>query len=510
MAYLMGIDIGTSGTKTLLMDEDGKIVAQATEEYPLHTPQPGWSEQDPKDWWRATRNTIKQVLAKSRIDPAEIKGVGYSGQMHGSVFLDRKCEVVRPCILWNDSRTYRECEEITKAATPEKLHEWVSNPAMTGFTAPKVVWLKKNEPANFARVRHVMLPKDYIRYRMTGEIATDVSDAAGTILYNVRERRWATELLDVLGIPREWMPPVKASYEVTGTVTRSASDECGLAPGTPIVGGGADNPCGAVGSGVVVEGRVMLSLGTSGVIYSPTAAPKDDPQERLHFFCASPPDQWYFMGVVLSAGMCLRWYRDKFAEVERARAEKAGRDVYDILMEEYVAKIQPGSEGLFFLPYIMGERTPIADPHARGAYIGLSFRHEPPHMVRAIVEGVSFALRDNMEVIRAMGVPVEQVRLIGGGAKSPIWRQMMADVMGTEIVILKGGEGPAQGAAILAGKGAGVYDDLAEATDRLLPIETRIQPNDAAHRRYNEIYGLFHALYPALKQHFRLAQALVE
>ncbi len=508
MAYLVGIDIGTSGTKTLLMSETGQIVAQATEEYPLHAPQPGWSEQNPQDWWRATCNTLKKVLADSGVSPSEIKGVGYSGQMHGSVFLDEKGEVVRPCILWNDGRTFRECQEITEKATPEKLHEWVSNPAMTGFTAPKVVWLKNNEPENFKRVRHVMLPKDYIRYRMTGEVATDISDAAGTVLYNVRERRWSTELLDVLGIPHDWMPRVYASYEVTGTVTEAASKECGLAVGTPIVGGGADNPCGAVGSGVVVEGRVMLSLGTSGVIFSPANTAKVDPGERLHTFNASPPDQWYLMGVVLSAGMCLRWYRDKYAAAERAEAAQKGVDPYDIMMQA-AGQIQPGAEGLYFLPYIMGERCPINDPHARGAYIGLSFRHEPAHMIRAIVEGVSFALRDNMEVIRALGVQIDQVRLIGGGAKSPLWRQMMADILGTEIAILKGGEGPAQGAAILAGKGVGLYDDLKAATDALLPLAQTIAPNEAAQRRYNEIYGLYHALYPALRQHYRLAQSLI-
>jgi xylulokinase len=442
------------------------------------------------------------------VDPKEIKGVSYSGQMHGSVFLDEKGAVVRPCILWNDSRTWRECEDITRAATPAKLHEWVSNPAMTGFTAPKVVWLRKNEPENFKRVRHLMLPKDYIRYKMTGVVATEVSDAAGTVLFNVRERRWATELLKVLEIPASWMPPVKASYEVTGAVTEAAAKGCGLAPGTPVIGGGADNPCGAVGSGVVVEGRVMLSLGTSGVIFCPCNSPKVDPGERLHSFVAAPPDQWYLMGVVLSAGMCLRWYRDQFAAAERAEAQKAGKDVYDILMSQ-AAGVEPGAEGLYFMPYIMGERTPINDPHARGAYVGLSFRHGPAHMVRAIVEGISFALRDNMEVVRGLGVRVDQVRMIGGGAKSPFWRQMMADIIGCEIVTLAGSEGPAQGAAILAGKGVGIYDDLKEATDRLLPIGERIQPVEAARRRYDEIFALFRGLYPALKAHFRAAQDLV-
>jgi xylulokinase len=509
MSYLIGIDIGTSGTKTILMNEDGHVAASATQEYPLHTPHPGWSEQDPEDWWKAVCATTRKVLAQSGIAPSQIKGIGYSGQMHGSVFLDANGRVVRPCLLWNDSRTWRECEEITQAATPEKLHDWISNPVMTGFTAPKVAWLKKNEPENFARVRHLMLPKDYVRYRMTGEIATDVSDAAGTALFNVRERRWATKLLEVMGVPAEWMPPVFASYEVTGRVTGAAASECGLAEGTPVVGGGADNPCGAVGAGVVVEGRVMVSLGTSGVIFSPTPGGKIDPSERLHNFCAAPPDQNYLMGVVISAGMCLRWYRDRFALEEKAEAAKSGRDVYDVIMER-AAQVPPGCEGLYFLPYIMGERTPMNDPHARGAWVGLSFRHGFPHLIRSIVEGVNFALRDNMEVIRSLNVRVNQVRLIGGGARSAFWRQMMADVLGAEIVTLRGAEGPAQGAAILAGVGAGIYTDLTDTVDRLLPLELKCEPDPDSQRRYNDIYGLYHALYPALKPHYRLAGALLE
>ncbi|MFW6287031.1 MAG: xylulokinase, partial [Candidatus Sumerlaeota bacterium] len=339
--------------------------------------------------------------------------------------------------------------------------------------------------------------------------ATDVSDAAGTILYNVRERRWATELLDVLEIPQSWMPEVKASYEITGEVTPEAAAQCGLALGTPVVGGGADNPCGAVGSGVVTEGRVMMSLGTSGVIFSPCDSPKVDPDERLHSFNAAPPDQWYLMGVTLSAGMCLRWYRDKFASEERAEAEQEGDDPYNIMMAR-ADQVEAGSEGLFFLPYLMGERCPINDPLARGAFIGLSYRHGPEHMIRSIVEGISFALRDNMEVIRALGVKVDQVRLIGGGAHSPLWRQMLADILGCEIAILEKTGGPGQGAAILAGKGIGVYDDLQSVTDSILKIAAMIEPDVEAQKKYNDFYSLYHGLYPALKQHFPMVHALVK
>ncbi|MFP4378879.1 MAG: xylulokinase [Candidatus Sumerlaeia bacterium] len=509
MSYLLGIDLGTSETKTILMREDGEIVAQAGREYPLSAPHPGWSEQDPEDWWKAACETTREVIEKSGVSPEEIKGIGYSGQMHGSVFLDEKGKVIRPCILWNDSRTWKECEEVTEKIGLDNLQKWIANPVMTGFTLPKVVWLQKNEPENAKRVSTVMLPKDYLRYKMTGDIATDISDAAGTAMFNVAERRWSSELLKALDIPEEWMPPVKASFEVTGTVTKEAADATGLHAGTPVVGGGADNPCGAIGAGVVVEGRLFASLGTSGVLFSPMASVRSDPDMRLHNFCAAPAEQWYLMGVVLSAGMCLRWYRDKYAFRETAQAEKEGRDPYDIMMEK-AAQIPVGSEGLFFLPYIMGERTPINDPHARGAFVGLSFRHNPDHMIRAIVEGVSFALRDNMEVVRSMNVKVDEVRLIGGGAKSPFWRQLMADILGAEVVTLKGGGGPGLGAAILAGVGSGVYPDLTDAVDQLVPTDLRIEPNAENQRRYNDIYGLYHALYPALKQHYRLSHALLE
>ncbi len=509
MAHVMGIDLGTSGTKTILMDADGKIVASASEEYPLSTPQPGWSEQDPAHWWTAACNTTKQVLAESGVDAKDIKGVGMSGQMHGSVFLDKNGDVIRPCILWNDGRTYKECDEITERATPAKLHEWVSNPAMTGFTAPKVVWLRNNEPDNFAKVATVMLPKDYLRLKMTGEIATDITDAAGTTLYHVRERRWATELLDALEIPHDWMPKVYASYEVTGTVTESAAKEIGLAPGTPVVGGGADNPCGAVGSGVVKEGRVMLSLGTSGVLFSPSNKPEDDPEGRLHFFNAAPADQWYFMGCMLSAGMNLRWYRDKFAAAECAEAEKKGCDPYDVMMER-AASVEPGAEGLYFLPYLTGERTPVNDPLARAALVGQSFRHGPEHTIRAIVEGISFGLRHNLDVILERGIQIDQIRVIGGGSKSPFWCQMLADIMQADIALLGSNEGPGQGAAILAGLGTGVFDDLTATCDAMLTIESTISPDAKNSARYQEIYAHYKGIYPALKDHFHNVHAMLE
>lgn len=501
MGYLLGIDIGTSGTKTLLIDEKGKTKASKTIEYPLLTPHPGWAEQDPEDWWKATCQSIRAVLASSRVDPADVKGVGFSGQMHGSVFLDEAGKVIRPCLLWCDGRTAAECAEITKKVGAKRMHRLVSNPALTGFTLPKVIWLRNHEKANYKRLRQILLPKDYIRYRLTGEYAAEVSDAAGTVLYDVKKREWSGEILKILGIPKKYLPPVYESYDVCGKVTAAAARATGLKKGTPCVGGGADNTCGAVGSGIVVEGRLMTSLGTSGVLFTPTNKPRVDPDERLHTFCHSTVKQWYLMGCMLSAGMSLQWYRNQLAEVEKAAARKRKKDVYDILMNQ-AKRTPPGAEGLYFLPYLMGERSPHKDPFARAGFVGLSFRHTKAHMVRAIVEGVTFGLRDSLEIMKGLGCKIDEVRLIAGGAKSRFWRQLVADVFGLQIVIPKNTEGPAMGAAILAGVGTGVFGDFYETTEAILPVSTPVDPDMKLHEQYNEIYEQFTGLYPALKGHY--------
>jgi len=501
MAYLLGIDIGTSGTKTLLMDENGRTRASRTVEYPLLTPHPGWAEQHPEDWWKATCESVQFVLAKSRVRPEEIAGVGLSGQMHGSVFLDEKGKVIRPAILWCDARTAAECDEIMTKVGPRRMHDLVSNPALAGFTVPKIVWLRNHEPQKYAKVRQVLLPKDYIRYRLTGAYAMEVSDAAGTAMFDVRNRRWSDEFLQILNIPREWLPPVYESYDVCGKVTAAAARATGLAKGTPCVGGGADNTCGAIGGGIVVEGRAMTSLGTSGVIFAPTNEPQVDPRERLHTFCHSTRRQWYLMGVVLSAGMSLQWYRNELAALERAEAKKKKQDVYDLMMAQ-AAKTPVGAEGLFFLPYLMGERSPHKDPHARGAFVGLSFRHGKGHLIRAIVEGVAFALRDSLEIMMGLGVKLDEVRLIAGGAKSPFWRKTIANVFGLPIAIPEKTEGPALGAAILAGVGTGVFEDFFETTERILPVAMRVEPDLKEHEQYMALYGQFTKLYPALKEHY--------
>lgn len=498
MAYLIGIDVGTSGTKTVLFDECGKALASNTVEYPLHTPNPGWTEQDPEDWWNATVNSIKAVLSQSGVNAGDIKGIGLSGQMHGSVFLDENKKVVRPAILWNDSRTAEECNEITRIIGADRMIDLASNPALTGFTAPKAVWLKNHEPENFKRTRTLFLPKDYVRFRLTGEIAMEMSDGAGTVLFNVKKRTWCNEILDELGIPREWMPKLFESTDVCGAISREVAALTGLKEGTPVVGGGADNACGATGTGVVAAGRVLSSLGTSGVILASSQKPDTDPQGRAHTFCHSVPNMWYLMGVVLSAGMSLRWYRDVIADSERAQGAQEGRDPYDVLTA-LAAQAPVGSEGLIFLPYLTGERTPLKDPYARGGFIGLTIRHQRSHLIRSVLEGITFAMRDSLEIFRSLGVEIREVRATGGGAKSAFWKQLQADVYGCEIATIGSDQGPAFGAAIMAGVGAGVYKSIPEACDAIIQVVQRTEPNPANVKEYNEYYAVYHSLYPGIK-----------
>lgn len=498
MAYLIGIDVGTSGTKTVLFDENGNAKATASEEYPLHTPNPGWTEQDPQDWWNATVNTLKEVVAKSGISIDEIKGVGLSGQMHGSVFLDENNEVVRPALLWNDSRTADACAEITQAVGEAQLMQLASNPALTGFTAPKAVWLKNAEPDNFKKTARLVLPKDYVRYKLTGDLAMEVSDGAGTLLFNVKERSWSKEILNALDIPESWMPGMHESTDICGEITSEVASLTGLKQGTPVVGGGADNACGATGTGVVVEGRVLSSLGTSGVILAPSENHQVDNDGRVHTFCHSVPNMWYIMGVILSAGMSLSWYRDVIGESEAQKAAQSNRDVYDILTEQ--AGTAPiGSEGLVFLPYLTGERTPHKDPHARGGFIGLTIRHQRSHLIRACLEGITFAMRDALEIVRSLGVQTNEIRATGGGAKSAFWRQLQADIYGCEIATINSDQGPALGAALMAGAGTGVYNSLPEACDSVIKVVDRTEPNAESVKQYNDYYQVYHEMYPKIQ-----------
>jgi xylulokinase len=506
MAALLGIDIGTSGTKTLLIDEQGRALQSATAEYPLSTPRPGWAEQEPEDWWRATVATVREVLAKSGLGGRDVGGIGLSGQMHGSVFLDRDDRVLRPALLWCDQRTAAQCAWITERVGAERVVELTANPVLTGFTAPKVIWVRQNEPEIYRRIARVLLPKDYVRFRLTGEYHTEVSDASGTSFFNVRERRWADELLDRIEVPRAWMPEVHESPVASARLSAAAAEVTGLAAGTPIVGGGGDQAAGAVGNGIVEAGILSATVGTSGVVFAFAERPTVDPGLRVHTFCHAVPDTWHVMGVMLSAGGSLRWYRDTLAQPESAFARILGRDPYETIAQT-AAAAEPGCEGLIFLPYLTGERTPYPDPNARGVFFGLTLRHDKRHMARAVLEGVAYGLRDSFEILDAMGVPVEQVRASGGGARSPLWRQIQADVTDREHVTINVDEGPAFGVALLAGVGTGVWSTVAEACRATIRVVDRAAPDPQAHAIYNRFYPIYRSLYAALKEPFAAVTA---
>lgn len=501
MPYLIGIDIGTSGTKTILIDETGRVIARALAEYPLYSPKPQWSEQDPGDWWRATIATVSRVLEISKIDPKEVKGIGLSGQMHGSVFLDKDGKVLRRALLWNDQRTQTECDWITATVGQERIVQLISNPVLTGFTVGKIIWLRNHEPKVYAKVSKVLLPKDYIRYELTGEYATEVSDASGTALFNVRKRVWSEEMLDAIGIPLAWMPKAYESPEISGRISAAAAAATGLAPGTPVVGGGGDQAAGAVGNGIVETGIVSSTVGTSGVVFAFSDQPVVDPQLRLHTFCHAVPDKWHLMGVMLSAGGSLQWYRDAFCQPEKVVASALGKDPYELICAE--AEGAPvGTEGLVFLPYLTGERAPYADPNARGVLFGLSRRSERSHVARAILEGVSYGLRDSFEIMEGMRLPIRQVRASGGGARSRAWRQIQADVTGYTHVTINVEEGPALGVALLAGVGTGVYASVAEACRATIQVKDSTDPCKVNHAAYDRFHKVYQSLYAHLKEDF--------
>lgn len=500
--YLLGIDIGTSGTKTVLFDSEGNTISSDTEEYELYQPQLGWAEQKPEDWWQATVKSIQAVIRKSGVNNECIKGIGLSGQMHGLVLLDKDNKVLRPSIIWADQRTSKECEEITKIIGRERLIEITANPALTGFTASKIMWVKNNEPENYIKAHKILLPKDYIRFMLTGEFATEVSDASGMQLLNIRERNWSSEVLEKLEIDKELLAPVYESQVVTGKVTREVAELTGLKEGTIVVGGAGDQAAGAIGNGIVKPGIVSSTIGTSGVVFAYTDKVTIDPLGRVHTFCHAVPNTWHVMGVTQGAGLSLKWFRDNFCSSEKEVSKLMDVDPYEIMTKEAL-NVEPGCEGLIYLPYLMGERTPHLDPYAKGVFFGLTPRHTKAHMIRAVMEGVSYSLKDCMEIIKGMGIDVKEVRASGGGGRSPLWRQMQSDMFNSEVVTINSSEGSALGVALLAGVGAGIYSSVEEACDKVITRENSQKPIEGNCYNYAKYYQAYKGLYLSLKDNFK-------
>jgi xylulokinase len=492
--YVLGIDVGTGGTRALIIDGRGRVVSSATEEHqPFASPQIGWAEQHPEDWWRASCIAVRKVLANANLSPEEIACVGFSGQMHGAVMLDEQGSVVRPALIWCDVRTEKQSRDLTAKIGHERLIQLTCNPALANFTLTKLLWVRENEPKNWKRVRSVMLPKDYVRFRLTGERATDMADASGTLLLDVAHRRWSHEMLQAAEIDERLLPSLHESPAVCGKVPTKGAAQTGLRVGTPVVAGAGDQAAGAAGMGIVSAGAVSATIGTSGVVFAATDRPALDPHGRVHTFCHAIPGRWHVMGVTQAAGLSLRWFRDTLAT-----NSSGARESYDQLTAE-AAKIPAGSDGLLWTPYLMGERTPHLDSNARGALIGLTASHTRAHVVRAILEGVAFSLRDTFTLFREMNVPVTNIRLGGGGARSSLWRQIQADVYGHAVEIVEAEEGAAYGAALLAGVGAGLWPTVDAACSATVRVASRVNPQSAAVATLNASYAAYRRIYPATR-----------
>ncbi|MFI5071800.1 MAG: xylulokinase [Terriglobales bacterium] len=495
--HLLGIDVGTGGTRALIVDKSGKIVASATGNHePFASPKIGWAEQNPEDWWRACGIAVRGALASGNLTGADISCVGFSGQMHGAVMLDEADVPIRPALIWCDVRTEKQCEELTRKIGAERLIQLTCNPALPNFTLTKLLWVRENEPDNWARVRSVMLPKDYVRLRLTGEKSTDVADASGTLMLDVAKRRWSSEVLKAAEISESLLPKLYESQDVCGKISHAGAAATGLKEGTLVVAGAGDQAAGATGMGIVAPGAASATIGTSGVVFAATDRPALDPKGRLHTFCHAIPGRWHVMGVTQAAGLSLRWFRDQFGA-----GEDDGRDPYERLSDE-ASKVPAGSEGLLWTPYLMGERTPHLDPNARAALVGLTASHTRAHVIRAILEGVAFSLKDTFAIFEEMGVPVNRIRLGGGGARSTLWRQIQAAVYGHEVEIVEAEEGAAYGAAILAGVGAKVWQSVDEACKDVVRVKTRIAPWTPAVSLLRKQYQAFDRVYPATKSVF--------
>ncbi len=502
MKYWLGLDIGTGGSRALLVDEEGRVAGGVTSPHEeMRMPQPLWAEQDAEDWWRAAQQAIRGVLRETGVAAEDVEGVGLSGQMHGLVLLDENDEVLRPAIIWCDQRCQDQVDWINDTAGKRMVLDQTANPALTGFTAPKLLWVRDHEPEIYGKVRQVLLPKDYIRFRLTGEFAGDVSDSSGTALFDVVKRRWAEPLIEKLGIDRSVLPRVVESVEVTGVISEIVSEHTGLKAGTPVVGGAGDQAASAVGNGIVEAGLVSATIGTSGVVFSHLDEVAYDPAGRVHTFCHAVPGKWHVMGVTQGAGLSLQWFRNQLGGDVVGEAERRGIDAYELLTAE-AAKAPAGSEGLFWLPYLMGERTPHLDALARGGWIGLTAKHTRAHLVRSVIEGVSYSLKDCLGIIESLGVDVTLVRASGGGARSEFWRKVLASVFGVPIATLESQEGSAYGAALLAMVGSGRFETVEEACRTAIQERDRAEPDADWEKRYGKDYGTFRDLYPALKPFF--------
>ncbi len=497
LIYVLGIDVGTGGTRALIVDQDGRVVASATQEHiPFASPQIGWAEQHPDDWWAACQVAVARALERARLKGDDIACVGFSGQMHGAVMLDDGGRVVRPALIWCDVRTDRQSRELTEKIGAERLIQLTCNPALTNFTLTKLLWVRENEPDKWKQVCSVMLPKDYVRYRLTGERATDMADASGTLLLDVAHRRWSSEMMEAAEINRDLLPALYESPDVCGRVCASGAAAAGLKVGTPVVAGAGDQAAGATGMGIVTPGAVSATIGTSGVVFAATDTPALDGQGRLHTFCHAIPDRWHVMGVTQAAGLSLRWFRDQFGV-----CRDDGGDPYERLTEE-ASVAPPGCNGLLFTPYLMGERTPHLDPRARGALVGLTASHTRADVIRAILEGVAFSLRDSFTIFGEMNVPVKRVRLGGGGARSALWRQIQADVYGHEVEIVEAEEGAAYGAALLAGVGARMWASVEEACATVVRVARTVRPDVDAVAKLNKHYAAYRRVYAATHEIF--------
>jgi xylulokinase len=500
--YLLGIDIGTTGTRSLVINEDGSIIGSAVKEYPLYTPKPGWAEQEPEDWYDATIQTIKEVLEKNEIKGSDIKAIGLSGQMHGSVFLDKNNEVIRPAILWCDQRTEPQCQEIYNIFGYENFIKLSYNKALPGFTSPKILWLRENESENYKKVYKILLPKDYVRFMISGVYATEVSDAAGMLLMDIKNRVWSNEILNGLEIDKNFLAELYESYEISSRVNEKTAKLTGLLAGTPIAGGGGDNAAGNVGSGIIRQGIISDSIGTSGVVFAHSDSPVYDPEGRLHSFCHAVPGKWHLMGVTLSAAGSQKWYYDTFGPSKSIMQERPDLKKYKLL-DAQAEKVSAGSNGLIFLPYLSGERSPHGDAYARGVFFGISYVHGQDHFVRSIMEGVAFSQLDCLNLMRSLGINSDKIVLIGGGSRSKIWREIICDVFETPLITLKNEEGPAFGAALLGGVGCGLYKSVEEAVEKTVRQADEIKPNSGNFPIYRKTYDIYRSLYKDLKDDFK-------